>query len=71
MVELIIMNISMLMYLILERYIELEIIFVYYLVFRICERVMGLIILILAILIHYGDDYYYLFSLNKFQRFMI
>jgi len=48
-----------------RRCIELGLIFVYYLVSSVCERVIGLIILILVIR-YYGDDYYYFFSLNKF-----
>jgi len=63
MVELVIINISMLGYLILGEYIELGLIFVYYLVFRVCERVIGLIILILVSR-YCDDDYYYLFSLS-------
>jgi len=62
-IELVIMNISLSVYLILEGYIAM--IFVYYLVFRVCERVIELIILILVIR-YYGDDYYYMFSLGKF-----
>jgi len=38
---------------------------VHYLVFKVCEKIMRLIILILIIR-YCGDDYYYLFSLNKF-----
>jgi hypothetical protein len=45
--------------------IELGAIFIYYLGFKICERVMGLIILVLVIR-YYGDDYYNLFKLSKF-----
>jgi len=63
--ELLIINISLLIYLILEGYFRIGPIFLYFLVFKVCERVMGLIILILVIR-YYGDDYYYLFSLNKF-----
>jgi hypothetical protein len=36
-IELVIMNISLLIYMILEDNIELGVIFIYYLVFRICE----------------------------------
>jgi len=41
--ELIIINISVLIYIILEGRIRLGVIFIYYLVFRVCERVIGLI----------------------------
>jgi len=61
MIELIIINISMLVYLILGGYIKVEVIFVYYLVFSVYKGVIGLIILILVIR-YYSDDYYYLFS---------
>jgi hypothetical protein len=63
--ELIIMNISILIYIILEGSIRLGVVFIYYLVFRVCERVIGLIILVLVIR-YYGDDYYRLFKLGKF-----
>jgi len=48
---------------------ELGIIFVH-LIFRICERVIELIILILIIR-YYGDDYYNLFILSKFYLLYI
>jgi len=63
--KLIIINISMLIYIILEGRMRLGVVFIYYLVFRVCERVIGLIILVLVIR-YYGDDYYRLFKLNKF-----
>jgi len=58
MVELVIINISILVYLILGGYIELRVIFVYYLVFSVCEKMIELIILILV-------NVYKNFSLNK------
>jgi len=39
MVELVIINVFMLVYLILGGYVELEVIFVYYFVFSVCDRV--------------------------------
>jgi hypothetical protein len=55
------------MYTVLGDNLKLSIISIYYLVFRVCERVIGLIILILVLVIrYYGDDYYNLFMLSKF-----
>jgi len=47
--ELIIINVSVIIYMILGGRIELGAIFIYYLVFRVCERVIELIILVLII----------------------
>jgi len=65
MIELVIMNISIIIYIIIRGGVELNILLIYYLVFRVCERVIGLIILVLIIR-YYGDDYYKLFYLRKF-----
>lgn len=46
------------------RVINLEIYIIYYLIFRVCERVLGLIILVLVIRF-YGNEFYY--SLNLFK----
>jgi len=63
--ELIIINVSVIIYMILGGRIELGAIFIYYLVFRVCERVIELIILVLIIW-YYGDGYCNLFKLSKF-----
>jgi len=70
-IELVIINISIIIYIILGGRVGLNVILIFYLVFRVCERVnvcervMGLIILVLIIR-YYGDDYYRLFYLGKF-----
>jgi len=59
-IESIIMNVS-----IVNLYrgnLELGVIFIYYLVFRVCERVIALIILVLVIRSYYGDNYYNFFK---------
>lgn len=45
--------------------INLEVYMIYYLVFRVCERVLGLIILVLIIRF-YGNEFYYSINLFKF-----
>lgn len=63
-IELVIMVISMLLF-IRGRVVNLKIYIIYYLVFRVCERVLGLIILVLIIRF-YGNENYYLINLFKF-----
>lgn len=47
------------------RFINMEVYIIYYLVFRVCERVLGLIILILVIRF-YGNELFYSINLMKF-----
>lgn len=63
-VEVVVMRIGVLFYYI-YRWIGLDSIIIYYLVFRVCERVMGLAILVLIIR-YSGGDHYFLFNLSKF-----
>lgn len=42
-----------------------EVLFIYYLVFRVCERVIGLVILVIIVRYH-GEDYCSSFGLLKF-----
>ncbi|RLU14641.1 nad4l (mitochondrion) [Ooceraea biroi] len=62
--ELIVMSVVILMF---TKFLHsnLEIIFILYLVFSVCESVLGMGILVMVIR-YYGDDYYNLFNLNKF-----
>lgn len=63
-IELVIVRISVLL-LIRGRIFNLKIYIIYYLIFRVCERVLGLIILVLVIRF-YGNENYYLVNLFKF-----
>lgn len=62
--ELIILNISIIMYLI-YRIINLELFMIYYLIFIVCERTLGLSLLVLIVRYH-GNELYCLFNLRKF-----
>lgn len=63
-IELVIVRISVLLF-IRGRILNLRIYIVYYLIFRVCERVLGLIILVLIIRF-FGNENYYLVNLFKF-----
>lgn len=45
--------------------LELEFYVIYYLVFSVCERCLGLSLLVLIVR-YYGNDLYYRFNLTKF-----
>lgn len=62
--EIIILNISIIIYLI-YRIIRLELFIVYYLIFIVCERTLGLSLLVLIVRYH-GNELYYLFNFRKF-----
>lgn len=62
--ELIILNISIIMC-IIYRIINLEIFIVYYLIFIVCERTLGLSLLVLIVR-YYGNELYYIFNFRKF-----
>lgn len=62
--ELVIVRISVIIFIRIGIF-NLEIYIIYYLVFRVCERVLGLIILVLVIRF-YGNDFYYSINLFKF-----
>lgn len=63
--EILIIIISVIIYYVF-RIINLEIILIYYLIFSVCERVLGLMILILLIRYN-GNEIYY--SMNLFIFF--
>lgn len=63
-IELMVINISLLMFLIYRMY-KLEFYLVYYLVFRVCEGVLGLRLLVMIVRF-YGRDLYYMFNIRKF-----
>lgn len=64
MFELIILNLSIIIYLI-YRLINLDLFIIYYLVFIVCERTLGLSLLVLIVRYH-GNEIYYLFNFRKF-----
>lgn len=63
-VELLVLNISLIIFLI-YGIIELDFYIIYYLVFRVCERVLGLSLLVLVVR-YYGREIYYIFNIRKF-----
>lgn len=64
-VELLIVVISLLLFFNF-RIKGIEFFMIYYLVFRVCERVLGLIILVLIVRFH-GNEYYVSINLFKFK----
>lgn len=64
MIELVIVRISIILFIRISIF-NLEIYIIYYLIFSVCERVLGLIILILVIRF-YGNEFYYSINLFKF-----
>lgn len=63
-VELIVLNLSIIIFLIF-RLNNLEIYIIYYLVFRVSEGVLGLTLLVLIVRF-YGNELYYIFNISKF-----
>lgn len=62
--ELIILNLSIIIYLI-YRLINLDLFIIYYLVFIVCERTLGLSLLVLIVRYH-GNELYCIFNFRKF-----
>lgn len=62
--EIIILNISIIICLV-YRILNLELFIVYYLIFIVCERTLGLALLVLIVRYH-GNELYYLFNFRKF-----
>lgn len=63
-VELLVVNISLILYLILGM-VKLDFFIIYYLVFRVCEGVLGLSLLVMIVR-YYGKELYYIFNIRKF-----
>lgn len=63
-VEIIILNISIIVCLI-YGILNLDLFIVYYLIFIVCERTLGLALLVLVVRYH-GNELYYLFNFRKF-----
>jgi len=64
MIELMVINISLIIFLIF-RLINLEFYLIYYLVFRVCEGVLGLRLLVIIVRFC-GRDLYFIFNISKF-----
>lgn len=62
--EIIILNISIVIYLV-YRIMGLELFIVYYLIFIVCERTLGLSLLVLVVRYH-GNELYCIFNFSKF-----
>lgn len=62
--EIIVLTIMMVFFLVF-RSVNLEFYVIYYIVFTLCERVLGLTILILIVR-YSGNDYYYFFDALKY-----
>lgn len=62
--ELLVLNISLMIFLIYGL-IELDFYIIYYLVFRVCEGVLGLRLLVIVVR-YYGRELYYIFNIRKF-----
>lgn len=62
--EILVINISLIIYIIF-RFFSREHYLLYYLVFRVCERVLGLGLLVIIIRF-YGSELYYIINIRKF-----
>lgn len=62
--ELLVLNISLIIFLI-YGVIRLDFYIIYYLVFSVCESVLGLRLLV-VIVRYYGSELYYIFNISKF-----
>lgn len=63
-IELIVVNISLIIF-VLFSIMGLEFYLIYYLVFRVCERVLGLRLLVIVVRF-YGSELYYVYNMRKF-----
>jgi len=63
-VEVLIVNMSIILYLVISQ-VRMEFYLIYYLIFRVCERVLGLRLLVIIIRFR-GNDLYYIFNMRKF-----
>lgn len=63
-IEVLVINISLIIY-IIYRFINNEYYLLYYLVFSVCERVLGISLLVIVIRF-YGSELYYIMSISKF-----
>jgi len=62
--ELLVVNISIIIYIIIGE-VGIEFYLIYYLIFSVCERVLGLALLVIIVRFN-GNDLYYIFNFRKF-----
>jgi hypothetical protein len=62
--ELVVVNVSLIIFLFFSLY-KIEFYLVYYLIFGVCERVLGLGLLV-QVIRFYGRDLYYRLNIGKF-----
>jgi len=63
-IELLVINISIIIYIIMGE-LGIEFYLIYYLIFSVCERVLGLALLVIIVRFN-GNDLYYIFNFRKF-----
>lgn len=63
-IELLVLNISLIIFLVYGL-IRLDFYIIYYLVFSVCEGVLGLRLLVIIVR-YYGRELYYIFNIRKF-----
>nr|YP_010014998.1 NADH dehydrogenase subunit 4L [Crematogaster teranishii]QOI14044.1 NADH dehydrogenase subunit 4L [Crematogaster teranishii] len=63
-VEFLVISISLIMYMYFS-FMGMEFYLIYYLVFSVCESVLGLSLLVMVVRF-YGSDLYYMFNISKF-----
>lgn len=63
-VELMVVTLSLLMFMVLHN-TSIEFFIIYFLVFSVCEGVVGLGLLVLIVRFR-GNDFYYIFNMRKF-----
>jgi len=64
MIELLVINMSIIIYIIIVE-VGIEFYLIYYLIFSVCERVLGLRLLVIIVRFN-GNDLYYIFNFRKF-----
>nr|ATW72796.1 NADH dehydrogenase subunit 4L [Atta sexdens rubropilosa] len=64
MMELLVINMSMIIYIMMVE-VGMEFYLIYYLIFSVCESVLGLSLLVMIVRFN-GNDLYYMFNFSKF-----
>nr|ASY95850.1 NADH dehydrogenase subunit 4L [Atta opaciceps] len=64
MMELLVINMSMIIYMMMGEW-GMEFYLIYYLIFSVCESVLGLALLVMIVRFS-GNDLYYMFNFSKF-----
>nr|YP_010276199.1 NADH dehydrogenase subunit 4L [Aphaenogaster japonica]UHY39321.1 NADH dehydrogenase subunit 4L [Aphaenogaster japonica] len=63
-IEMVVVNITLLMFMYYSSF-NLEFYMIYYLIFSVCESVLGMSLLVMIIR-YYGNDLYFMFNISKF-----